>query len=91
MDMATGLQYVHHEYEPTVLHCNIKAGNIMMDSTFRGRLGDFGLACTVDIGKNSYIFKEVFGEHKDSWHMYIVGGLQERQTSMHLECSSLRL
>jgi interleukin-1 receptor-associated kinase 1 len=69
MDVATGLQYVHHEYEPTVLHRDIKASNIMIDSTFRGRLGDFGLACTVDIGKNSYIFKEIFGEHKDSWHM----------------------
>ncbi|WVZ83323.1 hypothetical protein U9M48_030484 [Paspalum notatum var. saurae] len=53
-DIATGLHYVHHEYEPTVLHRDIKANNIMIDSTFQGRLGDFGLACVVPHGKNSY-------------------------------------
>ncbi|PUZ58142.1 hypothetical protein GQ55_5G486200 [Panicum hallii var. hallii] len=53
-DIATGLHYVHHEYEPRVLHRDIKANNIMIDSAFRGRLGDFGLACVVAEGKNSY-------------------------------------
>ncbi|KAL6650255.1 hypothetical protein ACP70R_009180 [Stipagrostis hirtigluma subsp. patula] len=53
-DVATGLQYVHHEYDPVVLHRDIKPSNIMLDSTFRGRLGDFGLACVVADGKNSY-------------------------------------
>ncbi|CAN6270835.1 unnamed protein product, partial [Urochloa humidicola] len=53
-DIATGLHYVHHEYEPTVLHRDIKSNNIMIDSTFQARLGDFGLACVVAEGKNSY-------------------------------------
>ncbi|CAO2185768.1 unnamed protein product [Urochloa humidicola] len=53
-DIATGLHYVHHEYEPRVLHRDIKANNIMIDSSFQGRLGDFGLACVVAEGKNSY-------------------------------------
>lgn len=53
-DIATGLHYVHHEYEPMVLHRDIKAGNVMIDSTFQARLGDFGLACVVANGKNSY-------------------------------------
>nr|CAB3476183.1 unnamed protein product [Digitaria exilis] len=53
-DIATGLQYVHHEYEPRVLHRDIKANNIMVDSGFQGRLGDFGLACVVANGKEPY-------------------------------------
>ena len=53
-DIATGLHYVHHEYEPMVLHRDIKANNIMIDSAFQGRLGDFGLACVVAEGKKSY-------------------------------------
>ncbi|KAF8663031.1 hypothetical protein HU200_055622 [Digitaria exilis] len=53
-DIATGLHYVHHEYEPRVLHRDIKANNIMIDSGFQGRLGDFGLACVVAKGKESY-------------------------------------
>ncbi|VAI72015.1 unnamed protein product [Triticum turgidum subsp. durum] len=52
-DIATGLHYVHHEYEPMVLHRDIKASNVMLDSSYRARLGDFGLACTVDVGRNS--------------------------------------
>ena len=36
-DIATGLHYVHHEYEPMVLHRDIKANNIMIDSGFQGR------------------------------------------------------
>uniref|UniRef100_A0A0D9XIP1 Protein kinase domain-containing protein n=1 Tax=Leersia perrieri TaxID=77586 RepID=A0A0D9XIP1_9ORYZ len=52
-DIATGLHYVHHEYEPKVLHRDIKASNILVDSTFRARLGDFGLACTLAVNRNS--------------------------------------
>ncbi|KAF8670862.1 hypothetical protein HU200_050127 [Digitaria exilis] len=52
-DIATGLHYVHHEHEPMVLHRDIKASNIMLDSDFRARLGDFGIACTVAINRNS--------------------------------------
>ncbi|KAJ1257163.1 hypothetical protein BS78_K195600 [Paspalum vaginatum] len=53
-DIATGLHYVHHEYEPMVLHRDIKASNILIDLTFQARLGDFGLACVLADGKNSY-------------------------------------
>ena len=31
-DIATGLHYIHQEHEPTVLHRDIKASNIMVDS-----------------------------------------------------------
>ncbi|VAH71283.1 unnamed protein product [Triticum turgidum subsp. durum] len=55
MDVAAGLHYVHHEHEHMVLHRDIKASNIMLDSSFRGRLGDFGLARIVtSLEKNSY-------------------------------------
>ncbi|XP_048567140.1 L-type lectin-domain containing receptor kinase IX.2-like [Triticum urartu] len=53
MGIATALHYVHHEYEPMVLHRDIKASNIMLDSRFQACLGDFGLACTVAIDRNS--------------------------------------
>uniref|UniRef100_A0ACD6AB81 Uncharacterized protein n=1 Tax=Avena sativa TaxID=4498 RepID=A0ACD6AB81_AVESA len=52
-DIATGLHYVHHEYEPMVLHRDIKASNVMLDSSFCARLGDFGLSCTIAIDRNS--------------------------------------
>jgi interleukin-1 receptor-associated kinase 1 len=55
MDVAAGLHYVHHEHEHMVIHRDIKASNIMLDSSFHGRLGDFGLARIVTcLDKNSY-------------------------------------
>ncbi|KAM3208763.1 hypothetical protein ACQJBY_063444 [Aegilops geniculata] len=52
-DIATGLHYVHHEYEPAVLHRDIKASNVLLDSAFRARLGDFGIARAVGLDRNS--------------------------------------
>jgi len=44
-----------------VLHRDIKAraSNIMLNSTFHGRLGDFGLARILGFDKNSYTDLEV--------------------------------
>ncbi|GJN36311.1 hypothetical protein PR202_gb25158 [Eleusine coracana subsp. coracana] len=52
-DIAMGLQYLHHEHEPMVLHRDIKASNIMLDSDLCARLGDFGISCTVDAERSS--------------------------------------
>lgn len=43
-DVAEGLNYLHHGWDQVVLHRDIKASNILLDSDMRGRLGDFGLA-----------------------------------------------
>ncbi|VVB04954.1 unnamed protein product [Arabis nemorensis] len=43
-DIASGLNYMHTGPNPAVLHRDIKASNVMLDSEFNGRLGDFGMA-----------------------------------------------
>ncbi|XP_027167215.1 L-type lectin-domain containing receptor kinase S.1 [Coffea eugenioides] len=43
-DVAEGLNYLHHGWEQVVIHRDIKASNVLLDSEMRGRLGDFGLA-----------------------------------------------
>ncbi|KAI9112217.1 hypothetical protein K1719_016740 [Acacia pycnantha] len=42
--VASGLFYLHQDWEQVVVHRDIKASNILLDSEFNGRLGDFGLA-----------------------------------------------
>ncbi|KAJ7968335.1 Lectin receptor kinase, partial [Quillaja saponaria] len=51
--LASALLYLHEEWERCVLHRDIKSSNIMLDSSFNPKLGDFGLARLVDHGKGS--------------------------------------
>ncbi|XP_010443826.1 PREDICTED: putative L-type lectin-domain containing receptor kinase I.11 [Camelina sativa] len=49
-DIASALNYLHTGANQVVLHRDIKASNIMLDSEFNGRLGDFGMARFEDYG-----------------------------------------
>lgn len=51
--LASALLYLHEEWEQCVLHRDIKSSNIMLDSNYNAKLGDFGLARLVDHGKGS--------------------------------------
>ncbi|CAA7033714.1 unnamed protein product [Microthlaspi erraticum] len=42
--VASGLFFLHEEWEQVVIHRDIKASNVLLDAELNGRLGDFGLA-----------------------------------------------
>jgi len=48
--IASGLLYLHEKWEKVVIHRDIKASNVLLDSGMNGRLGDFGLARLYDHG-----------------------------------------
>ncbi|KAK7276389.1 hypothetical protein RIF29_17528 [Crotalaria pallida] len=43
-DVAHALDYLHHDSEQCVVHCDIKPSNILLDDDYVAHLGDFGLA-----------------------------------------------
>ncbi|XP_062200192.1 probable LRR receptor-like serine/threonine-protein kinase At3g47570 [Phragmites australis] len=44
LDVAEALEYLHHHINPSIVHCDIKPSNILLDDDMIAHVGDFGLA-----------------------------------------------
>ncbi|KAL1206779.1 L-type lectin-domain containing receptor kinase VI.2 [Cardamine amara subsp. amara] len=51
--IASGLLYLHEEWEKIVIHRDLKPSNVLIDSNMNPRLGDFGLARLYERGSLS--------------------------------------
>ncbi|TVU26564.1 hypothetical protein EJB05_29117, partial [Eragrostis curvula] len=44
VNIADALEYLHHNSQRTIVHCDIKPSNILLDENMTAYVGDFGLA-----------------------------------------------
>ncbi|KAJ4761194.1 BRI1-associated receptor kinase [Rhynchospora pubera] len=57
---ARGLQYLHEQCDPKIIHRDVKAANILLDAQCEAVVGDFGLAKLLDHG-DSHVTTAVRG------------------------------
>jgi serine/threonine protein kinase len=50
LGLGSALHYLHRDWDQRVVHGDIKPSNIMLDSSYNAKLGDFGLARLGDHG-----------------------------------------
>lgn len=44
LDVASGLQYMHEHTQPNIVHRDIRTSNILLDSKFKAKIGNFSKA-----------------------------------------------
>ncbi|KAE8669259.1 putative LRR receptor-like serine/threonine-protein kinase [Hibiscus syriacus] len=44
IDVAHALEYLHHRCEMSIVHCDLKPSNVLLDDEMVGHISDFGLA-----------------------------------------------
>ncbi|MCL7022641.1 hypothetical protein MKW94_009245 [Papaver nudicaule] len=59
--VASGLVYLHEEWEKVVIHRDVKASNVLLDADMNPRLGDFGLAMLFDHGTGDALTSRIAG------------------------------
>ncbi|XP_031632740.1 serine/threonine-protein kinase pelle-like [Contarinia nasturtii] len=57
---ARGLQFIHTFNKRATIHGDIKSANILLDNNLQPKIGDFGLACTINGNTKS---KRLYGTH----------------------------
>ncbi|XP_051132110.1 serine/threonine-protein kinase-like protein CCR1 [Andrographis paniculata] len=61
MQAAKGLEYLHNEAAPPIVHCNIRSSKILLDADWAARIADFRLLTPSERDVNAEMRRDVYG------------------------------
>ncbi|THF97018.1 hypothetical protein TEA_001698 [Camellia sinensis var. sinensis] len=69
IDVACALEYLHHAYSTSLVHCDLKPRNILLDKDMVAHVSDFGIAKLLDLGESVIHTKTIatFGYIAPGW------------------------
>ncbi|KFK22991.1 hypothetical protein AALP_AAs54686U000200 [Arabis alpina] len=63
IQVAHGLEYLHHGCNPPIIHRDVKIRNILLDENFEAKLGDFGLSKSLPTDEATHVSTVLAGTH----------------------------
>ncbi|XP_057441946.1 receptor-like cytoplasmic kinase 176 isoform X1 [Lotus japonicus] len=82
LDAAKGLAYLHSD-EAKVIYRDFKTSNILLDSNYRAKLSDFGLAKDGPVGDKSHVSTRVMGTYGYAAPEYMATGHLTKKSDVY--------
>lgn len=73
-EVAQGLEYLHSHANPSLVHRDIKAGNILFDEDMQAKIADFGLSKSLHADHQVTVSTRVRGTHGYVDPVYLITG-----------------